>query len=137
MGYLIQWDNDEKTVVFQQYTGTPIKDDLYHLAAESAKMLASVPHTVHLIIDERTIKLTLTSADIRFLEKNVPPNQGAVIMVVSKNDLNYKKMVQDIGKKQAPKTFAQPRFAATIEEARQRLADEFGVVYSESALTNG
>ena len=52
MGYLIQWDNEEKTVVFQQYTGNPVKDDLYHLAEESALMLNSVPHIVHLIIDD-------------------------------------------------------------------------------------
>ena len=64
MGYLIHWDNEEKTVVFQQYTGNPVKDDLYHLAEESALMLNSVPHIVHLIIDERTIKLTLSSTDI-------------------------------------------------------------------------
>jgi hypothetical protein len=128
MGYQIQWDNEDKTVIFQQYIGTPVKDDLYHLAEESA-------HTVHLIIDERTIKLTLSSSDIKFLEKNVPANQGAVVMVVNKNDLNYKKVVQDIGKKQAPKTFAQPRFALTLEEARQLLQDQFGVNYSQSALS--
>jgi|SRR3954471_21559800 hypothetical protein len=135
MGYLIRWDNEEKTVVFQQYTGKPIKDDLYHLAEESAQMLKSVSHPVHLIIDERTIKLTLSSSDIKFLEKNVPPNQGAVVMVVSKSDLNYKKVIQNMGKKQAPKTFAQPRFALTIEEAREILKEQFGVHYSESALS--
>ena len=132
MGYQIQWDNDEKTVILQQYTGTPVKDDLYHLAEESARMLKSVTHRVHLIIDERTIKLTLSSSDIKFLEKNVPVNQGAVVMVVNKNDLNYKKVVQDIGKTQAPKTFAQPRFALTLEEARQLLQDQFGVNYTRT-----
>ena len=70
MGHEIHWDNEAKTVVYQQYTGTPVKDDLYYLAEESAAMLNSVDHTVHLIIDERMIKLTLTSADIKFLEKN-------------------------------------------------------------------
>ena len=69
MSHLIQWDNEEKTVVFQQYTDNPVKDDLYYLAEKSATMLNSVPHTVHLIIDERPIKLTLTSTDIKFLEK--------------------------------------------------------------------
>ena len=43
MSYLIQWDNVEKTVVFQQYTENPVKDDLYHLSEESAKMLKTVP----------------------------------------------------------------------------------------------
>ena len=31
MSHLIQWDNEEKTVVFQQYTDNPVKDDLYYL----------------------------------------------------------------------------------------------------------
>lgn len=129
MGHFIQWDNEEKTVVFQQYTDTPVKDDLYYLAEKSAAMLKSVPHTVHLIIDERTIKLTLSSADIKFLEKNVPPNQGAVVVVVNRNDLSYKKYVQEVNKKIAPKAFDQPHFAATPQEARQLLQEQFGVHY--------
>ncbi|MBA3867972.1 MAG: hypothetical protein ABI970_24400 [Chloroflexota bacterium] len=129
MGHSIQWDNEEKTVVFQQYTDTPVKDDLYYLAEESAALLKSVLHTVHLIIDERMIKLTLTSADIKFLEKNVPPNQGVVVVLVNKNDLNYKKFVQNFGQKLAPNAFFQTYFATTPEEARKFLQDHFDVHY--------
>ena len=129
MGHIIQWDNEEKTVVLQQYTKGAVKDDLYQLASESAAMLKSVPHTVHLIIDETEIKLTLNSADINFLEKNVPPNQGAVVMVVSKSNLTYKKVVQEMGRKLAPKTFEKPFFVNTIEQARELLQDEWEVHY--------
>jgi hypothetical protein len=129
MGYHIQWDNEEKTVVLQQYTDNPVKDDLYFLAKESARMLNSVSHTVHLIIDERTIKLTLTSADIKYLEKNVPPNQGAVVMVVNKTDLSYKKFIQNFGKELAPNAFEQPYFALTPEDARKLLQEQFDVHY--------
>jgi hypothetical protein len=94
MSYLIQWDNAEKTVVFQQYTDHPVKDDLYHLAEESAGMLKSVRHTVHLIIDERAIKMTLNAGDIQYLEDNVPKNQGAVVMVLDESGLAYKKVMQ-------------------------------------------
>ena len=135
MGYQIEWDNEEKTVVFQQYTGNPIKDDLYHLAEQSALMLNSVPHTVHLIIDERTIKLTLSSADIKYLEKHVPTNQGIVVLIISKNGAVYKKLVQEIGKTLAPKAFKQTVFVTTIEEARQLLQEQFGVNYPQSALS--
>lgn len=130
MGYLIRWDNLEKTVVFQQYRGEVVKDDLYHLAEESAKMLKSVPHTVHLIIDERTINLVLNSADIKFLESNVPTNQGAVVIVINKSRLPYKKFIHNAGVKLAPKTFEQPFFVTTIEEARQLLEEQFQVNYS-------
>lgn len=129
MGHIIQWDNEEKTVVLQQYTKGAVKDDLYQLAAASSAMLKSVPHTVHLIIDETEIKLTLNSADIQFLEKNVPPNQGAVVMVVNKSNLTYKKVVQEMGKKLAPKTFEKPFFVSSIEQARQLLQDEWEIHY--------
>jgi len=133
MSYIIQWDNAEKTVVLQQYTDNPIKDDLYHLAEESALMLKSVPHTVHLIIDERTSKLTLSSADINFLERTVPSNQGTVVMVVSKSGQSYKKLMQNVGKTLAPNAFKQNFFVTTVEEARQLLQDQFKVNYSQIA----
>ncbi len=129
MGHFIKWDNAEKTVVFQTYTGTPVKDDLYYLAKESSSMLGSVLHTVHLIIDESTIKLNLNSADMKYLEKNVPPNQGAVVMIVNKNDTTYKKLIQGIGQTVAPEAFGETYFAANIEAAREFLQKEFGVHY--------
>ncbi|MCA0456866.1 MAG: hypothetical protein LCI00_23045 [Chloroflexi bacterium] len=129
MGYLIQWDNTDKTVVLQQYTGEAGKEDLYHLAEESANMLNGVSHTVHLIIDERTIKLSLSSVDMKYLEMHVPPNQGAVVMLVEKNSLPYKQWIQTLGKSRAPKAFDKPFFAATLEEARELLHQLFGVRY--------
>jgi hypothetical protein len=71
----------------------------------------------------------LNSADINFLENNVPANQGAVVMVVDKNGLAYKKVMQEVGKSLAPRAFGQPYFAASIEEARQILQDQFDVHY--------
>lgn len=129
MGYRIEWDNANKTVVLQQYTEAPAKEDLYHLAEESAKMLKGVSHTVHLIIDERPIKLSLSSLDMKYLEMNVPPNQGAVVMIVEKNSLSYKQWIQNLGKTMAPKAFEKPFFATTLEEARELLQKLFGVQY--------
>lgn len=129
MGHLIQWDNTDKTVVLQQYTDTPVKEDLYRLAEASATMLGSVSHTVHLIIDERSIRLSLNSVDMKYLEMNVPPNQGAVVMLVKKSSLPYKQWIQNLGKSLAPKAFEKPFFAATLEEARELLQKLFGVRY--------
>ena len=129
MSYLIQWDNEEKTVVFQQYVGNPVKDDLYDLAEESALMLKSVSHTVHIIIDERITKVNLTSVDIKHLEKHVPTNQGASVTVVMEKSLAYKKYIQDIGKKLGPNAFKQPYHVTTIEEARHLLQGQFSVRY--------
>ena len=129
MNHSIRWDNAEKTVVLQQYTDKAVKDDLYDLSKQSAEMLKSVSHQVHLIIDERPIKVTLSYADIKYLEDNVPENQGAVVMIVDKNGLTYKMLIQDVAKTLAPKAFDQPYFAETIEEARQLLQEHFEVHY--------
>lgn len=129
MGHVIKWDNAEKTVVFQGYTNTPVKDDLYYLAKESATMLGSVLHTVHLIVDESNVKLNLNAADMKYLEKNVPPNQGAVVLILSKSDATYKKLIQGIGQSVAPVAFGHTFFVSNLEEAREVLQKEFGVVY--------
>ena len=129
MGHLIQWDNREKTVVLQQYTGEAIKDDLYYLAQKSADLLNRVSQTVYLIIDERSVKHNLSSADVRFLEKHVPANQGMAVVIVDNKDLAYKKIVQEMNKKIAPKAFEQPIFVESLEEARQVLQEQYGVHY--------
>ena len=129
MAHRISWDNDEKTVVLQEYLDNAVKDDLYLMAKESANMLASVEHTVHLIIDERNIHLTLNSADMRFLEKNVPANQGYVIVIPPKGGMVLKKMTKNIGDKFAPKSFNETIFMETLEEAREFLKAQAGVVY--------
>ena len=129
MGHHIQWDNVDKTVVLQQYLPGAVKDDLYQLTQESAAMMDSVPHTVHIILDESSVKLTLNSADLNFLEKNVPSNQGAVVLIVNKSNKTYKRVVEDMGLKIAPRAFDNQRQASSIEEARQLLQDEFGVRY--------
>ncbi len=129
MRHLIQWDNAEETVVLQQYLPGAVKDDLYQMVQESAAMIHSVAHTVHIILDESAIKLTLNSADLNFLEKHVPANQGAVVLIVSKSSQTYKRVVEDMGLKLAPRAFDNQLQATSIEEARQLLQDEFGVRY--------
>lgn len=129
MGHRIGWDNKARTVVLQQYTEGAVKDDLYALAQKSADLLRMVNHTVHLIIDERNIDLTLSSTDMKFLSKMTPINQGAVVMVVQPSKLAYKTAVQGLGKLIDPKAFAQPYFVESIEAARQFLQDSFDVRY--------
>ena len=129
MSHLIQWDNEEKTVVFQQYTGKALKEDLYSLAEESARMLNSVPHRVHLIIDEHNVKMNLNATDMRYLENLVPANQGGVVVVVNKKSLPYKRFLNNAGAKIAPKSFEKPFFVSALEEARQLLQTQFGVRY--------
>lgn len=129
MGHIIEWDNEDRTVVLQAYTEGATKDDLYMLADKSAEMLASVEHIVHLIIDERKVDLMLNSSDMTYLGKKTPPNQGIVVMVVPPHKIRYKTVIQQIGKKLGPEAFAENHFVETVEEARQFLQQAFDVRY--------
>ena len=129
MAHRIEWDNKEKTVVLQAYEPGATKDDLYELAKKSAEMLNTVSHKVHLIIDETNIHLMLNTTDVKFLESNVPPNQGVVVMIVPKGTQKYKEIVQAMSRPFAPKAFGEPYFTVSIESARQLLKEQFNVEY--------
>jgi hypothetical protein len=130
MAHRIEWDNAAKTVILQEYLENATKDDLYLLCKESAQMMATVEHRVHLIIDERNIHLTLTNTDMRYLEKLLPPNQGLVIVIPPKGKMIFKKMTKNLGDKIAPRSFSETVFVETIEEAREILQKELGIAYS-------
>ena len=129
MSHNISWDNEDQTVVLQQYTDDASKDDLYYLAEKSARMLATVEHRVHLIIDERKVNLLLNSADVHYLEKQTPTNQGAVVVVAQRLKQKYKTAAQEMNRKFAPNAFGEPYFAETLEEARLFLQENFEVRY--------
>jgi hypothetical protein len=129
MGHLILWDNQDHTVVLQQYTSGAVKDDLYSLAQKSAALLSGVPYTVHIIVDETQRQLVLNGADIKYLEKVVPPNQGTVVVVYGDGSLEYKRIVQATGRQLAPKAFGNTYFAPTLEKARQILQETCAVHY--------
>ena len=129
MAYNIEWDNAAKTVVLQQYQPGATKSDLYELAKASAAMLKTVNHTVHLIIDETNIHLTLNNTDLRYLEMNVPSNQGVVVLIVPKDTEKYKQIVQIISHPVAPHAFVRTYFVASVEAARQLLQENFQVEY--------
>jgi hypothetical protein len=132
MAHQISWDNPDKTVILQAYTDTPSKDDLYQLAEKSAAMLSSVSHTVHLILDERKINLVLSAADMTFLQKQAPKNQGAAVMLVNPATIAYKTAIHNLGQRLGLGTFSQPYFTNSIEEARHILQQHFGVRYPSS-----
>lgn len=130
MGHSIIWDNADKTVILQHYIPPASKDDLLQLAAESAEMLKTVPHTVHLILDERNIRLMLTTTDLQYLEILVPPNQGSVVVVVPEKDFAYKQLTQNLGTIIAPNATRRTHFASSIEQAREILRRDAEVRYA-------
>ena len=132
MAHQISWDNPDKTVVLQVYTEAPTKEDFYQLAEKSAAMLSTVSHTVHLIVDERKIKLVLNVADMNFLQKQLPQNQGGLVILVDPTAVRYKTAVHNLTQQLVAGTFSQLYFANSVEEARHILQKNFGVRYPSS-----
>src|SRR4051812_10950794 len=95
MGHVINWDNEDKTVVLQSYTDPVAKDDLYQLVKKFAEMLATCDHTVHLIVDERKVNFIMNSADLNYIQKMLQPNQGTVVAIVLPGNRAYKELFMD------------------------------------------
>ncbi|MCA9884672.1 MAG: hypothetical protein KC708_16955 [Anaerolineae bacterium] len=135
MVFKVTWYNTNKTVVLQQYEGEATKDDLYEMAKESARLLNSVSHKVHLIVDERKMDNVLNTSDMRFLDKLVPPNQGAVVVLVPDHRLRYKEVIHNMGNKIAPKAFVDETiFASTLEEARHYLKEAHNIEFDDTSV---
>jgi hypothetical protein len=130
MGYHLAWDNDDKTVLLQAYTDPVTKDDLYHLVKKSAEMLATCDHTVHLIIDERKVNFVLNSADLGYIQKMLPPNQGTVVLVVLPGNQMYKRIFLKSVRHQVDRTETQ--FAETPHQARLLLQELYEDVHYPS-----
>src|SRR3989304_8935622 len=95
----IQWDNEARTVVLQTYDPGARRDDLYAVAEKSAAMLNSVDHTVHIIYCGTSHGFTMTGVEIKNMENQIPPNQGALVIVAGGM---YSQMVKRLGESYAP-----------------------------------
>jgi hypothetical protein len=85
MAYEVNWANEAKTVLHQIYHTQPNVTDYYQVADSSRDLLASVEHSVDLIIELRDKQfdvkgfLSATSS----VNRRIPPNQRLVIIVGS------------------------------------------------------
>lgn len=134
MGYSINWDNDDKTVLVQTYTDPVSKDDLYQLVKKTAEILATCPHTVHLIIDERKVDFLLNSADLGYIQKMLPPNQGTVVLVVLPGNMTYKRVFMTRTRHLIDR--AETQFVESIEDARALLQELHGDALNDSGLAS-
>jgi hypothetical protein len=106
MGHRITWDNEDETVVLQEYTDGATKSDFHQLVKESSALLKTVQHTVHLIIDERKILLILESSDATLLKKWLPENEGTVVVVMPPARIEYRRAFQFLSKQLLRKNYA-------------------------------
>ena len=116
MPYQVTWDDEEKTIVVQTYSGKVIIEEYYRAIDESAELLSSVQHPVDLIMDASEAKTDMKGflTAVSYANKKVPANQRFVIVV------GANRFVQTMGKVAgtiAPKATENVYFVDTLEDA--------------------
>jgi hypothetical protein len=79
----LEWFNADKTILLETFTGHWTLQDFCSLADQAADTLATVEHTVHLIVDlsnSAALAAPLTSG-MRYALRKLPPNQGIIVFV--------------------------------------------------------
>lgn len=122
--YRVEWDNADKTVVLQTYLTGVTPTDIYQMAYTSADMLETVDHTVHIIIMPSGRRV-MNAHQLNQINKLVPENQGAVLVVGS----TYEKLLKKMGEKIALSAVKDSEIIGSVADARQFLIEHYGVVY--------
>jgi hypothetical protein len=81
----IKWYNDEKTILLETFESGWTVEDYRHLIDEAAQYLATVDHTVHIIVDgshdTSHLPINMLRGGLAYAVRNVPPNQGITVFV--------------------------------------------------------
>jgi hypothetical protein len=115
------WDNEERTILRQIYSGHLQLEDYIKAVNELESMAKTVSHTVHSVMDRTQILSTPNVAlpAMRYANSHVPPNLG--LRVVIKASM-FTQFIVDIGRRVAPRLIDKVYFVNTLEEAHALIA---------------
>ncbi len=113
----VEWDDDDRRIIRQVYSGYITLDDYTQAVDQVAEMVSQVPHTVHSIMDRRAITASPSSAlpALLYANRRLPGNLGLRLVIAPSI---YTRMIVNIGRRVAPRVIHQVYFAETLEEAR-------------------
>lgn len=125
MGVKVIWHNEEKTIVRHVYDNDWRFDEVRQAAYEAWDLMRSVPHPVDAIFDLRETRTFPKGSAIdigKFVSTNRPSN--ARLLIILNAPLLFKGMYDLFRKVYKDLSNRVPlRFAATIEEALQMVAE--------------
>jgi hypothetical protein len=123
MRIIVQWDNEEHTLVRWDFIGIWDWNDFLAAQKASNALISSVPHTVHIIGDVSRSHHLPTGAIARFrtFKRADPENAGRVVLVGASV---YIKTIVEIFRGMFPNTGGNFTFANSLEEARSALTAE-------------
>jgi hypothetical protein len=123
MAIEIRWVNAEKTILIQHFQGYWTVNDYKQMVDESAQLLQTVPHIVHIIADgthNQTAPLGMLGG-MRYALRKLPPNQGIVVFV---RPNHFLETIIQMGRMLAPHLLHTTFVAETVDEALQIIAQK-------------
>ncbi len=125
MGILVDWDNAEKTAIRYEFSATWTWSEFFAALQQDDEMIASVPHTVHMILDFRQARAVPPNpgAQFRSVAGQISDQLGLVIVVG--NNMWFETVVQMFVKLfgSSVKGITGLKTFRTIEEARTAVAN--------------
>jgi hypothetical protein len=126
MAAIPEWDNAEQTIIRTIFDEEYGWEDFYAAVREMHRMVASVPHTVDLIlVQHRKLPPGNPLAHFQTAFKQQPPNTGRVIVInaaQSQAVRSFMKALASIMDRLYPQK-GSVLFADSLEDARRILAD--------------
>lgn len=112
----ISWYDEQKTILLEVFEGKWSVEDYYRLIDDAAAHLATVPHTVHIMIDAAKSALPPSAmmGGMRYAIRKRPLNQGITVFV---QPGSLARALIELGKRFSPATTADVLIAASREEA--------------------
>lgn len=116
------WDNEEKTIIRQIYSGVLILEDYMAATDRFLELANSVEHTVHTILDRQNVEEMKASSmkAMKYANERIPHNVG-LRFVIKPNKLS--EAMINMGRYLAPKLVNNVVIVDSVEEAHQKVAE--------------
>ena len=116
------WDNEEKTIIRQIYSGVLVLDDYKSGTDQFLEMAQSVQHTVHTILDRQNVEEAKASSmkAMQYANERMPENIG--LRIVLKPNKMSEAMI-NMGRYLAPDLVDKVEIVDSVEEAHQKVAE--------------
>lgn len=123
MPILLDWDNDNKTVLLERYISPWTIEDYFRLVDEEAALMAQVSHPVHVILDgtQSPVAPRQMFTGIQYALKKIPPNQGLLVFVRASRVMQ---MFIEVARQMSPPLRRTSYFVKTVEDARRLIAEK-------------
>lgn len=127
MAVQVVWDDNEKRVIRQIYSGHVTIEDYYEATDQVTEMVSQVSHVVHSIMDRSAVISAPNSVlqALLYANNKLPDNIELNLIV---NPSTYTRMITNIGRRIAPRVVHHIHYALTLAEARQIIQEHMAAI---------